>query len=235
MSLAKRLKSIWLTLSAAPSHSAFGRPRIFALTLAIAAGMVWLSGGCASVAPVIKIGLVAPFEGRHRSVGYDVIYSARLAIREANASGGIGAYRVSLVALDDFGDSEIAPDTAASLVIDPGVVAAVGHWLPETTDAAETIYRASDLPFVAAGKTPLGAVDPASLPDDFRQAYAAVTPFDEEAGPYAQSGYDSINLILAAMAVAWQKNGTIDRQGVASALSELTYEGLTGPVSQPSK
>ena len=30
--------------------------------------------GCASVKPVVKIGLVAPFEGRARAVGYDAIY-----------------------------------------------------------------------------------------------------------------------------------------------------------------
>ena len=234
MSLAKRVKNIWITWSAAPSRYLFGRPGRAVLGCIIAAGMVWLSSSCARVAPVVEIGLVAPFEGRHRPVGYDVIYSARLAIREANAAGGIGDYRVALVALDDFGDPEIASETAASLVIDPGVVAVVGHWLPETTTAAEPIYRAGNVPLVAAGREPLGAVDPASLPDDFLKAYADVTPFDEVAGPHARSGYDSINLILAAMAMAWQREGTIDRAGVASALSELTYEGLSGTVFQPS-
>lgn len=234
MSSAKRLKSIWLTLIAVPSRYTSDRPGSAVLACIIAAGIMWLSSGCASVAPVVKIGLVAPFEGRHRSVGYDVIYSARLAIREVNAAGGIGEYRVALVALDDFGDPEIASETAAALVIDPAVVAVAGHWLPETTTAAEPLYRAGNIPFVAAGREPLVAVDPASLPDDFLQAYAAVTPFDEVAGPYAQSGYDSINLILAAMAMAWQQEGTIGREGVASALSELTYEGLTGTVFQPS-
>lgn len=41
-----------------------------------------LAAGCASVDPVVKIGLVAPFEGRHRAIGYDAIYSARLAVRD---------------------------------------------------------------------------------------------------------------------------------------------------------
>jgi ABC-type branched-subunit amino acid transport system substrate-binding protein len=227
------MKSIWLTLSAVTSRHAIDRPASAAFASFIAAGIALLISSCASVAPVAKIGLVAPFEGRYRPVGYDVIYSARLAIREANAAGGIGDYRVALVALDDFGDPGIAAETASSLVIDPGVVAAVGHWLPETTAAAEPVYRAGSLPYVAAGTETLGAIEPALLPDEFLQAYAAVTPFDEVAGPHAQSGYDSINLVLAAMAVAWQKEGKIDRQGVANALSNLTHEGLTGPVFQP--
>ncbi|MCP5097251.1 MAG: ABC transporter substrate-binding protein, partial [Chloroflexi bacterium] len=66
--------------------------------------LLFLLIGCASVAPVVKIGLVGPFEGQHRAVGYDVIYSARLAVREINAAGGIGGHRVALVALDDSGD-----------------------------------------------------------------------------------------------------------------------------------
>jgi ABC-type branched-subunit amino acid transport system substrate-binding protein len=44
---------------------------------------------CTSVAPVVKVGLVGPFEGRHREIGYDAIYSARLAVREINQAGGI--------------------------------------------------------------------------------------------------------------------------------------------------
>lgn len=39
---------------------------------------------------VIKIGLVAPFEGRYRYVGYDAIYAARMAVQEINAAGGAG-------------------------------------------------------------------------------------------------------------------------------------------------
>jgi ABC-type branched-subunit amino acid transport system substrate-binding protein len=234
MSLAKRLKSTWLTLNAAPSRFGWGWMGCAVFSCIFAAGVVWLSSGCASVAPVVKIGLVAPFEGRYRQVGYDVIYSARLAIREANAAGGIGDYRVALVALDDFGDPEIAAETAASLVIDPAVVAVSGHWLPETTIAAEPLYWAGNLPLVATGREPLGIAEPALLPDDFRRSYAEVTPFDEVAGPYAGSGYDSINLILAAMVMAWEQEGTIERENVARALSQLSYEGLTGTVFQPS-
>ncbi|MCA9973855.1 MAG: ABC transporter substrate-binding protein, partial [Anaerolineales bacterium] len=88
--------------------------------------------GCASTAPVVKIGLVGPFEGQRRAIGYDVIYSARLAVREVNAAGGIDGVRVALVALDDSGDPRLARETAAALVVDPAVVAVIGHWSPET-------------------------------------------------------------------------------------------------------
>ncbi len=55
---------------------------------------VLLLTGCqfpGTVRPTVKIGLVAPFEGRYRYVGYDVIYAVRLALHEANAAGGVGS------------------------------------------------------------------------------------------------------------------------------------------------
>ena len=41
--------------------------------------LLFLSACAASTQPVVKIGLVAPFEGRYRQIGYEAIYAARLA------------------------------------------------------------------------------------------------------------------------------------------------------------
>lgn len=189
--------------------------------------------GCASVDPVVKIGLVAPFEGQHRAVGYDVIYSARLAVREINQAGGIGGYRLALVALDDGGDPELAAATAASLAIDPAVVAVVGHWRPETTAVATAIYAEAGLPFIAGGVTPFTMADPERLPAAFHQAYEAVTPFDETAGPYAAPAYDAFQLLRSALEESEENGRPISRDTVTIALSGLEYEGLTGVVYQP--
>ena len=97
---------------------------------------------CASTQPVIKIGLVAPFEGRFRAIGYEAIYAARLAIREINARGGVNGYRIELVALDDRGEAERAIDAARQLIIDPQVVVVIGHYRPTTTAAALNEYCA---------------------------------------------------------------------------------------------
>ena len=177
--------------------------------------------GCQSVAPVVKIGLVAPFEGRQRNVGYDVIYSARLAIREINEVGGIGGTRVALVALDDAGNPEYAEATANSLVIDPAVVAVVGHWLPETSDEARSIYAQHKMPFLLGGVEAFAATDPGHLPSDFVSSYAAVTPFDEMPGPYAGPAYDAFQLLFQAFTIAQEKSGVIDRSSVQAALNDL--------------
>jgi len=220
-------------MSRLPSSLRRFRPRfspavflLFALAIAI------LMGACAGVEPVVKIGLVAPFEGRHRALGYDAIYSARLAIRQINAAGGVDGVRIALVALDDGGNQELARQAAASLIVDPDVVAVVGHGLPPVTDVARPLYRQGQLPLLPLGQEPFVPADPGRLPATFRKAYAAVTPFDEVAGPYAGPTYDALWLLLEALELA-EMEGTITRESVARALDGLQYDGLTGRVYRP--
>ena len=213
-------------MSSAADKAGGRAARGLALFLVVAACFV---SGCRQTPPVVKIGLVAPFEGRYRAVGYDAIYAARLGIREVNAGGGIGAYRVALVALDDSGEPDLAQQAAASLVVDSAVVAVIGHWRAETTEAALPLYRQANLPLVATGQAPFVAVAPATLPDAFRDAYAEVTPFDEKAGAYAGATYDALYLVLNALEVA-EMEGEVSRRGVEAALDGLQYEGMTGRV-----
>ncbi len=191
----------------------------------------FLLSSCASVDPVVKVGLVGPFEGAERAIGYDVIYSARLAVREINAAGGIDGYRVSLVALDDSGDVELARETAVSLTLDPSVVAVVGHWVPGTTDAVQPIYAQAGLPFIAGGSEPFGASELVPNPSEFRDKYVSVTPFDEAPGPYAAPAYDAFQLLREALEIAGD-NGNLTRDSVAEALRDLEVDGLTGTVFQ---
>jgi ABC-type branched-subunit amino acid transport system substrate-binding protein len=196
--------------------------------------LLLLATSCRSVPPAVKIGLAAPFEGRWRDVGYDAIYAARLAVREANESGGITGYRVELVALDDGGDARLAAEAAATLAADPEVLVVLGHWLPETTIAAAAVYAGHELPLLALGNAPLVEVEPSLLPETFLRRYEAITPFDEVAGSRAGATYDAVLLALHALAVA-NTNGPVTRQSVATALQSLEYEGLTGLVYQPER
>jgi len=104
--------------------------------------------------PVVKIGLVAPFEGRYRDVGYEVIYAVRLAVREANAHAGIAGYSVELLALDDSGDPDMAAAQARKIAADPQVVGVIGDWLEGTTLIAAHDYDSEGLPFLATTSAP---------------------------------------------------------------------------------
>lgn len=140
------------------SRRRISRPQYLISTI-LGMGCLLLISACASTAPVLKIGLVAPFEGRYRPVGYDAIYAARLAVREQNAQGGVGGYRVELIAYDDGGDAQTAMERARQLALDPQVVAVIGHYRVETTRAAWDVYAREALPLIAPG------IPADSLPD----------------------------------------------------------------------
>jgi len=107
--------------------------------------------------PTVKIGLVAPFEGRYREVGYSLFAAVRLALREINAAGGIGErnrrYSVELIAYDDGADPDQARQQAEKLAVDPQVVVVIGHFREETTRAAQPVYAAEGLPMLAPAVT----------------------------------------------------------------------------------
>jgi ABC-type branched-subunit amino acid transport system substrate-binding protein len=112
--------------------------------------------GCMPVTrPVVKIGLVAPFEGRYRDVGYEVVYAVRLAVREANAGGGVAGYTIELTALDDSGDPGQAAEQALKMAADPAILGVIGHWLDRTTYGAGPVYAAEGLPVLATTLTAL--------------------------------------------------------------------------------
>lgn len=116
-----------------------------------------LSTACVGATPrTIKIGLVAPFEGRYREIGYDVIPAARLAIREFAARRDHPDVAIELVAYDDAGDPGQAIEQAHKLTVDPEVAIVIGHWRDETTQAALPIYGNASLPLITFSTRDIG-------------------------------------------------------------------------------
>lgn len=105
-----------------------------------------LLAACGAPRPVVKIALVAPFEGRLRQVGYEAFPAMRLAIRERIATGGTGSVHVTFIAYNDDGDPTTAARIARNVVLDPEVVAVIGHLVLSTTLAALPVYTQAGLP-----------------------------------------------------------------------------------------
>lgn len=114
----------------------------------VCAFSVILAACSSSSPPIVKIGLVAPFEGRYRELGYDVIHAIRLAINDVNSRNSQRA-SFELVAFDDGADPELAREQAHKIATDPDIVAVLGHWLPATTISAAPIYSSEGIPFLA--------------------------------------------------------------------------------------
>lgn len=129
--------------------SASSRPSRVLICLCLALAL--LASGCTAVGstrPVVKIGLVAPFEGLHRALGYEVLYAVKLAIRQYDAVGGQGGPLVELVALDDTQDPFHAAEQARELTLDPNVVGVVGHLSRATTVSALPEYHRAGVALV---------------------------------------------------------------------------------------
>ena len=103
---------------------------------------------------VYKIGLVAPFEGAYRDIGYDAIYAARLAVREINTFSVSQGWALELVAYDDRAEPNMARTSARNLVTDTDVLAVIGHYTNGTTTAASNTYIAAGLPLLVIGGGP---------------------------------------------------------------------------------
>ncbi len=116
-------------------------------------------------APVVKLGVIGPFEGRGRDLGYAVLPAIKEAVAEANASGSLGRYRVTVAAFNDNLDPVTAGEQALALGLDRDVFGVVGPFSPGTAAAAEPVLRRSHL-----ANRPLPQAYPAN--GDFSQEQA---------------------------------------------------------------
>lgn len=117
----------FVALNAAPKMSYFLR-----VTLVWLVVLAYLQTSCTSIRPVVKIGLLAPFEGLYRRTGYTALAAMRTAIAETPMPG----VDILPLALDDSRDPYRA---AQKLLVDHSVQAIVG---PQSPTA---LYRVLDL------------------------------------------------------------------------------------------
>lgn len=207
--------------------------RFFCILLSSAIAFLMIGCDVTHVDPIIKIGVVAPFDGEKQHIGYDLLYSVRLAVREINKAGGINGHRVTVVIYSDSTDAVRAVEAANALVIDKDVLAVLGHWHPETTMAAAPIYQAAGVAFVPMGEGILGAVDPAKLPEQFRVVYKA-TSFESAQQPmeWAGTAYDGIQLLFRAINYSHHiNNGVVNRETVSKAITQVSIKGITGEIT----
>ena len=115
--------------------------------------------GCGGTRPILKIGLSAPFTGWDESMGYEVIHSVRLALRERNQRGGAGGYNIELAALDDRNEPAEAAQQVRELAVDPDILGAVGGLDNEAMLAAAAEVHKAGLPFVIIGGTAAALTD----------------------------------------------------------------------------
>lgn len=132
-----------------------------------------LLGSCAfpgSTKPVIKIGLIAPFEGEQRANGYQQLYGVKLALQEVNLKGGVAGYKFALIALNDFADETETILQAQELVLDSHIRGIIGHGDPHSFQTVAHIYMEAQLLVV----NPREITDITNLPPTFAADFEAL-------------------------------------------------------------
>jgi hypothetical protein len=120
--------------------------------------LLLLLTSCTSIRPIVKIGLIAPFEGLYRESGYAALGAMRQALADCTPSG----LEVMPLALDDSGDPAQAQRAAQKLLVDPTVAAVIGPLLLDAVPAVTAVMtQASDIPWlVPALVAPAGGFAP---------------------------------------------------------------------------
>jgi len=180
-----------------------------------------LAAACSgSTQPIVKLGLIAPFEELYRDDGYAALHAVKLAIGERNTAGGVAGHQVALVALNDNGRPDEASTQAAMLGVDRDVLGVVGPLDQATSAAAGPILAADGLPWLSLSNQP-----PVDLvaPLDFLSAYRTLAGVDPT--PQAVLAYDAANRLLDAIEQAG-RSGPLTRETVRVALTEMGRPGF---------
>ena len=86
-------------------------------------------------------------------MGYDVLFAVKLAIRQWNAKGGVGGYRIELVAYDDRNEADGGATQAKKMVIDTDVLGVIGYLSNPSALSAVGEYHKGKLAMISLGAT----------------------------------------------------------------------------------
>lgn len=113
---------------------------ITALTLTV--GVAW--------ADTVKIGFNVPLTGFAAADGESALNGAKLAVKQANAAGGINGKQIELVVYDDQASPKEALPIANRLIEKDGVKVAVSGSYSGSTRAAAGVFQAASIPYISA-------------------------------------------------------------------------------------
>jgi branched-chain amino acid transport system substrate-binding protein len=109
-----------------------------------------LLGAPALAQDAVKIGFHGPFTGFAAADGKSARQGAELAVKQANAAGGIAGKKIELVTYDDEGKPENAIPIANKLIGQDKVVMTVSGSYSGPTRAAAAVFQRAGMPYISA-------------------------------------------------------------------------------------
>lgn len=161
------------------------RLRLVALLL-IMLSMASVLAGCGSIADsnTIKIGLLNEMTGGNATFGNSAANGAKLAIKEANAKGGLLGKQIQAVIADNKSEPSESANAMTKLATQDRVVAVTGVFSSSNAIAASNVAEGSKIPFLAVGATnPKVTVDEATgKVKDYTFRVCFIDPFQGTVG-----------------------------------------------------
>lgn len=124
------------------------------VTAIVVCMMAALAGGCGgSGGNSIKIGLLNELTGGNATIGTSSANGAKLAIKEANAKGGVLGKKIEAVIADNKSEPAEAANAMTKLITQDGVVAVTGTFSSSNAIASASVAEASKVPYLSSGAT----------------------------------------------------------------------------------
>ncbi|WP_425058972.1 Leu/Ile/Val-binding protein [Sporomusa carbonis] len=116
-------------------------------------GSVLAGCGSSSDSNSIKIGLLNEMTGGNATFGTSAANGAKMAIKEANAKGGLLGKQIQAVIADNKSEPSESANAMTKLATQDKVVAVTGIFASSNAIAASSVAEANKMPFVAVGAT----------------------------------------------------------------------------------
>lgn len=101
----------------------------------------------------IKIGLLNELTGGNATFGASTTNGAKMAIKEANAKGGVLGKQIKAVVADNKSEPSESANAMTKLLTQDKVVAVTGVFASSNAIAASNVAEANKIPFLAVGAT----------------------------------------------------------------------------------
>ena len=101
-------------------------------------------------ADTVKVGFNVPLTGFAAADGKSALNGAKLAVKQANETGGINGEKIELVIYDDQASPKEAVPIANRLIEKDGVKVAVSGSYSGSTRAAAGIFQSAGIPYISA-------------------------------------------------------------------------------------
>lgn len=129
------------------------KSKLFAVLLVVFMMAGVLSGCGPAASNTIKIGLLNEMTGGNATLGTSSANGAKMAFKEANASGGVLGKQIEAIVADNKSEPAEAANAMTKLVSQDKVVAVTGTFSSSNAIAAASVADATKVPYLASGAT----------------------------------------------------------------------------------